>query len=556
MATEKPPLKKRSVVSSFIYKYVDENGERKPKVALFRRSDKVNTYQHRLAVISGSIEKTDPSPLVAAWRELQEETTLTAQSLELLREGKPYVLPDEDIGREWTIYPFAFRLKDPEEGGKGEGGITIDWEHESWGWYDPFEVVDSDEFGGVPKLAESLRRVWFEKDLGEAAGKLLAEGLDKLKHDHQSGARQLAGVALQTLRDIIATLDSPEPSDEWWAKVRFAAWHIWKNGRESMGAAIMNALVSALKSTEETLRQHKEHPASAHSMKWRDAVLGDLERRISLRGTDSVRIISESFAKYLSDGFAPEEGAGRLIRILTLSESSTIIACLKHAVLHTNACFDLRVLESRPLFEGVSLVGTLTNELLATQATLHEAEADPNAPPKLKITLFTDASAALASVDVDIVLIGADRIAASGAVSNKTGSLPAVLSAKHISPKSKTVVIGESEKVAPPGNPADHVVEDNDPVQLLRAWKSEYNSDRVRHTAGTIARVVGSEVGGEATSGGFDGTKVAVSNVFFEWVGPELVDVYVTEFGLWTVKDIERHSGTLGSEVDRLFKDI
>ena len=45
MATEKPPLKKRSVVSSFIYKYVDENGERKPKVALFRRSDKVNTYQ-------------------------------------------------------------------------------------------------------------------------------------------------------------------------------------------------------------------------------------------------------------------------------------------------------------------------------------------------------------------------------------------------------------------------------------------------------------------------------------------------------------------------------
>lgn len=43
-ASEKPPLKKRSVVSSFLYKFVDENGERKPKVALFKRSGQVRTY--------------------------------------------------------------------------------------------------------------------------------------------------------------------------------------------------------------------------------------------------------------------------------------------------------------------------------------------------------------------------------------------------------------------------------------------------------------------------------------------------------------------------------
>lgn len=41
----KPPLQKRSVVSSFLYKFVDENGERKAKVALFKRSGKVRTYQ-------------------------------------------------------------------------------------------------------------------------------------------------------------------------------------------------------------------------------------------------------------------------------------------------------------------------------------------------------------------------------------------------------------------------------------------------------------------------------------------------------------------------------
>lgn len=41
----KPALQKRSVVSSFLYKFVDENGERKAKVALFKRSGKVRTYQ-------------------------------------------------------------------------------------------------------------------------------------------------------------------------------------------------------------------------------------------------------------------------------------------------------------------------------------------------------------------------------------------------------------------------------------------------------------------------------------------------------------------------------
>lgn len=40
----RPPLEKRAVVSSFLYKFVDENGERRPKVALFKRSGQVRTY--------------------------------------------------------------------------------------------------------------------------------------------------------------------------------------------------------------------------------------------------------------------------------------------------------------------------------------------------------------------------------------------------------------------------------------------------------------------------------------------------------------------------------
>lgn len=43
-SSSKGPLLKRSVVSSFLYKFVQENGERKAKVALFKRSGQVRTY--------------------------------------------------------------------------------------------------------------------------------------------------------------------------------------------------------------------------------------------------------------------------------------------------------------------------------------------------------------------------------------------------------------------------------------------------------------------------------------------------------------------------------
>lgn len=56
------PLKKRSVVSSFIIKYPDDadGSTAKPKVALFRRGDKVSTYRHHLAPISGALRAMIP----------------------------------------------------------------------------------------------------------------------------------------------------------------------------------------------------------------------------------------------------------------------------------------------------------------------------------------------------------------------------------------------------------------------------------------------------------------------------------------------------------------
>ena len=63
----------------------------------------------------------------------------------------------------------------------------------------------------------------------------------------------MAGDALHIFRDVITALEPSNETEKWWENIRFAAWHIWKNGRESMGAAIMNVLLSALAEIKQTV---------------------------------------------------------------------------------------------------------------------------------------------------------------------------------------------------------------------------------------------------------------------------------------------------------------
>ena len=490
--------------------------------------------RHHLAPVSGTVEESDPSPTAAAWREIGEETTLTQKSLILQRQGKSFTFVDDTIGRQWTIFPFAFRLKTPEEGGTGEAGIHIDWEHDSWEWHDPLRVEDTEAFGGVPRLSESLRRVYFDIEIGVGAGKVLSDGLETLRKDHQSGARQLAGTALGILRDVIRQLDDARPSQDWWRKVRLVSWHIWKNGRESMGAAIMTVLVAALKNIEQQNRALEEAAEAAADTDWKDQILGGIDKTIAARGIESAERISNALAKYLEETFAAKLLAHGRLSILTLSESSTIALGLPYLARRSGFDLDIRVLESRPLFEGVSLAGKLVEELQSSEPA-----------SKMTVALYPDAAVALAAHGADIVLLGADRVAEAGEVSNKTGSLPAILSAKYVATSQgrdlKVVVLAESEKVAPPGDISTHVVEENDPVQVTRAWRHRDNSDRVRDGADAISRA---------------SDQVTVRNVFFEWCPTDLIDVYITEHGVWTVDDIAKQSRQLGAEQERFFGDL
>ncbi|KAL2264505.1 hypothetical protein VTJ83DRAFT_7015 [Remersonia thermophila] len=556
--------KKRSVVSSFLLRGCwtgNIDTSRKPEVTLFERSDKVSTYRKHLAPISGTVETTDPSPLSAALREIREETTLAPPEITLLRQGKPFTFRDSSICREWTVHPFLFGVQPPPASSGAEqppqpadSKIRIDWEHTRFVWVDPTQAVHDAEAGriqAVPRLADSLRRVWFEADLGEAAGGVLRAGLHKLATDHESGAAALSEAALKTLSDVVRCLsehDLHDAGDEreewkwWWDRIRMAAWHLWKNGRESMGAAILGKVLVVLARMEKAAREAAEDSVPAGAKRkdiWKDLALRAISTPSDEASEPSASVPS-AFSDYIIQKFPERIKSREPIAILTLSDSGTVRSCLRHAVDEIKIVLDLRVLESRPLYEGVSLAATLAKHLSST--------GDPKFPHK--VTLYTDASAALASVNVDVVLLGADRIASSGAVSNKTGSLPAVLAAKHMAPRARVAVVGGTEKIAPPGRPEDHVVEDNGAEQVRRAWGGLHNSDGVRGGAEELQRAL------SAPSANASAVRTEIPNVFFEWVPPELIDAYVTEAGVWTRERIAEHSVKLGAEVARLLGNL
>ncbi|KAF3387087.1 hypothetical protein F1880_001674 [Penicillium rolfsii] len=522
-AETRTKLQQRSVVSSFIFSFASEI----PLVALFRRSDKVNTYKHHLAPISGSIDRHE-SPIRAAWREINEETSLTPQDLELWRQGKPYSFSDPSIGRQWTIHPFAFRLKGHEVGGKGGAAIKIDWEHEEWEWYDPKEVLDDEHFGGVPRLAESLRRVFFELDMNDKASRALQAGLEQLKTDHSSGSHELTTLALKAFREVIV---HQQGDKNWWETISMAAWHLWKNGRESMGSATLNALLGILADIDNIKRQESENH-------W-DRILTALDHHVERRH-ETASHIKEAFGAYLHSNFLlniQSKGKDKLT-LLTLSASSTIRDSILDAFKSLPVShLDLRILESRPLFEGASMASSLLLEF--------ESKFPASSGRHLQISVYTDASAALAAKDVDFVLLGADRISSSGSVSNKTGSLPAVLCTKHSSPEAKVLVFSGLEKVAEPGAEDDHQPEDNDPMEVMSPWVDigvkgvGKLQERVRATKRETSNCV-----------------VEVKNVYFEWVDANMIDAFITEEGAMKATDIHKKAQEVQAKAEKYFGSL
>lgn len=126
-----------------------------------------------------------------------------------------------------------------------------------------------------------------------------------------------------------------------------------------------------------------------------------------------------------------------------------------------------------------------------------------------------------------MLLLGADLIDRSGNVSNKTGSLPAVLAARHVSPGVKILVVAEKDKILP-FDPPEHD-EDNDAGELVRSW-------------------------GEDAEGKLPG--VNVKNVYFEWVPATMVHLYLTEDGIEGTDNVKKWAEEARQKADRFFDNL
>lgn len=525
-------LERRSVVSILLFP-PNPYATKPHRFLLFRRSEKVRTYRKKLAPIAGYIESSDASPLTAAWRELQEETGLGPQDVELWRRGPGFEFTDETAisgkdstagkrGCEWKVWPFAFCLKRdvaerPDEPNKLQ--LKIDWEHTHYEWRTVDEILSKTLLDDcVPRLEVTLGQVWVSPESA------LHQALETLRLDHSNGARQLATIAVESMNELITHERVSEP-EAWWRDFRLQAFHLAFNGRPSMAAAISKAIVTALSQVGDATNLSPDFPGKVKLA---------LKRYIQQRSEISKQVGAQLSAFLKETCETLGQDATRWIKILTLSSSSTIKSAVLYA-LNDNPLLhlEIRVLESRPLFEGVSLAEFLKQES-ATQCEL--ASQGHKSHSRLRVVIGTDASVGILSKGIDLMMLGADRISEQGDVSNKTGSLPAVLTSKHITKgRCRVICISETDKIAPPGSLDEHGEEDNDPDEVSRTWNPQ---------------------GQDLSLNDSLKDSVNISNVYFEWVPAGLIDNYICEDGVLSTAEIARKSKEIAGLIDHVFSGL
>lgn len=347
------------------------------EILVCRRSDAVGTYSGAWGGVSGFAEG---EPDEQVWREIREETGLTADEVSLVRTGRPVRVSDDDVGREWVVHPYLFDAASRD--------VELSEEHTESAWIPPTELATNAR-ETVPKLWATYERV------GPTVRSIAADD------DH--GAAWLSIRAMEVLRDRAGllvrerpgeappgagseTAPAADPEEEWDELAALAEQLL--ESRPSM-AVLRNRVNRVLADAAETeTREGADAPDAT-------AVI-----EAAVAGIDRALEADESTAERASE-FATG-------RVLTLSRSGTVLAAVRRG--DPDRVF---VAESRPGAEGVGVA---------------EALADSTS-----VTLCADAAVAhvLAEEAVDAVLVGADTILPDGRVVNKTGTRAAALAAAH-----------------------------------------------------------------------------------------------------------------------------
>ncbi|CAG8446853.1 5266_t:CDS:2 [Ambispora gerdemannii] len=481
----------RKVVTSFLIKPQHNGLNPENKVLLLRRSDKVRTYPHHWAGISGSIEAGDKSPLERALNEIKEETKFTSSDVKLIRTGKPFTIRAENISTVWKVYPFLFHLlASPDK-------IQLDWEHETSQWMKPNEIYSLENT--VPRLEETFYRVYLPENVHR--------GLKDMCDNRSSGAQQLADQALGIFAESVESRVCYEYCNDarelylTWLNI---GWHIIQI-RPTMRASISCAITSVLKQLKNSI-EHKNKNALPSVEDFEKLALDKIheQRELSLKSNE--RII-DAFRKAIKiqDQKFPEN-----IHIMTLSYSSTIYNALANIInsiksSSQNPKIEITILESRPLNEGAVVLAQKLSSLLIDKISGDELES-------VRLQIVSDASCDYFMSTVTHVLLGADRIIGNdGAVINKMGSVPLALASKHH--EKPVFVISRTDKIS--ACEEAEQMEENDPKEVTAAYGNESEKNLQSYKP------------------------VKVRNVYFEKVESSLIDHYVTENGLLKTRDIQ-----------------
>jgi len=348
-----------------------------------------------------------------------------------------------------------------------------------------------------------------------------------LRNDHESGAQALAVKALELLLNSVSgsELSRLETSEEFWIQLRWTAWHLAKNGRPSMGAAIQAEIFKALDTVLRELSSPGSEGVSGIPLSnLKTLTESAIQKRIhaSQNTLDNLALNCEYFMESNSES--------QVTNIVTLSSSGSITRSLaKFVETRTNRGGKVKiiVLESRPSFEGVAFVNTL----------LASFKEDKDIHSSLSIEIVSDASIATVLNDAHFLVFGGDKVLPNGDVSNKIGTLAAAILSKQLNSDCKVLALFTTNKITSAGFDSEHTtVEYNDPQELTNAWPENYRQQLKENQE--------------------NGYQVEVKNAYFEWVPAKYIDQHVSEVGLLEKEDI----ATLGKESEdlenRIFGDL
>ncbi len=118
----------------------------KNKVLLVKRSKFVESFQQQWSTITGKIEHHEQDPLHTAVREIEEETGLKKDQIDLVRRGEPFEAQMKDKVR--IIYPFLFEAKHNQ--------VQLNWENSEYVWIDPKEMYAYEVVEGIDETLQLL----------------------------------------------------------------------------------------------------------------------------------------------------------------------------------------------------------------------------------------------------------------------------------------------------------------------------------------------------------------------------------------------------------------